>query len=120
VGLKEQEGLERAAKFLLEGATMIQRSCPQCKSPLYQFRDESLACATCNAKVLFEEDLAKNEGKQKLKVNSPNNKTNESNNPNPIQLKINQLSNQLAEENNLEKIKELSETIRHLEKIRDS
>jgi len=107
--MENTEALERAAKLLLEGAVMLRESCPVCVNPLYKKRDGSLYCSKCDKKVVREEDL------QQEKESAAPPETNS-----PIQSKIDALSTELQNADDPERIVELSEMIRKLEKIRDS
>lgn len=102
------DATQRAAQLLLEGAKMTNIACPECDMPIYQKRDENLYCATCDKRVVREEEQS-----QKVAISS-------SGASDPIAKKIAQLSTQLEAETDLAKIKELSETIRHLQKIQQS
>ena len=106
--MEDSEALERAAKLLLDGAVMLRESCPVCVNPLYKKRDGSLYCSKCDKKVVKEEDLQQEKSASSLETSSP------------IQSKIDALSTELQNTDDPERIVELSEMIRKLEKIRDS
>ncbi|RMG37580.1 MAG: hypothetical protein D6732_06495 [Methanobacteriota archaeon] len=117
---KSDESLQRGAKLLLEGATLGMEHCPQCKMPIYILRDKTMYCATCDVKLVKEEDLNKeNEEKTELHPVQHGKQTRNSS-KSLIQAKIDQLSEQLQHENDPDKMIELAETIKKLEKIRDS
>ncbi len=103
---KEASALQRAAKLLLEGAIMLRESCPQCISPLYQKKDGTLYCTSCDRRVVREGEIQRPE---KAKSSAS-----------PIQAKIDKLAAELEDTTDPEKIVKISETIRSLEKIRDS
>ncbi|MHA1912302.1 MAG: Sjogren's syndrome/scleroderma autoantigen 1 family protein [Candidatus Kariarchaeaceae archaeon] len=50
---KNSEGITRAAEWLLKGAVMLQKACPQCGSPLYRFKDNNVYCAKCKTQVVI-------------------------------------------------------------------
>ncbi len=102
---EESKALKRAAKLLLEGAVMLRESCPRCVSPLYRMRDGTLYCSSCDQRVVREEET---KTKKEPKSSSP------------IQTKIDKLASELEETTDPKRIIEISETIRSLEKIRDS
>ncbi len=114
----DEESLQRGAKLLLEGATLGMEHCPQCKMPIYILRDKTLYCATCDVKLVKEEDLKKKDNDEKVRAD--NKKPTKRKTASPIQAKIDQLAKQLEEETDPEKMVELAETIKKLENIRDS
>lgn len=117
---KSDESLQRGAKLLLEGATLGMDHCPQCKMPIYILRDKTMYCATCDVKLVKEEDLNKEEpqGSDLQPVQHKN--TGRTSSKSPIQAKIDQLSEQLQSETDPNKMIEIAETIKKLERIRDS
>ena len=50
---KNDKGIARAAEWLLKGAKMLQRACPQCEAPLYLLKDNKVYCATCETQVVI-------------------------------------------------------------------
>ncbi len=113
----EDISLQRGAKLLLEGATLAMDHCPQCKMPIYILRDKTLYCATCDVKLVRE--------KEPEQGNDPSSKDSNTEKKvkvaqSPIQEKIDSLAEQLKHETDPERMVELAETIKRLEKIRDS
>lgn len=102
---KDDEALLRSSELLLQGATMLQLSCPQCSNPIYRLRDGTMRCAHCNQQVFHERDLD-NSMKQEMKQKNS-----------PIQKKIDNLTTQLEQEEDPDKIIKLAETIKKLKEI---
>jgi uncharacterized Zn finger protein (UPF0148 family) len=50
---KNDKGIARAAEWLLKGAVMLQKACPQCESPLYRLKDNKVYCASCESQVVI-------------------------------------------------------------------
>ncbi|MCG3218400.1 MAG: hypothetical protein KAR35_05325 [Candidatus Heimdallarchaeota archaeon] len=50
---KNDEGIARAADWLLKGAVMLRKACPQCESPLYRLMDNKVYCASCKSQVII-------------------------------------------------------------------
>ena len=50
---KNGKGIARAAEWLLRGAIMLQKACPQCESPLYRLKDNKIYCASCETQVVI-------------------------------------------------------------------
>ncbi len=47
------EGMRGMAELLRSGATMLDRSCPECGSPLFRLRSGEIWCAKCGKRVLI-------------------------------------------------------------------
>lgn len=101
----DNDAIKRAAQLLLDGATMIQDSCPKCHSPLYRMKNGSLFCATCNLPVVTAEEQQQKKLQEKQE------------DINPIQAKIDQLGEQLLTETDLTKVKEIAATIKELKSM---
>ena len=99
------DAIRRASELLLQGATMLQISCPQCSNPIYRLQDGTMICADCNQRVFFERDLSAEQRKQFQQGESP------------VQKKIENLMRQLEQEEDPEKIIQLAETIKKLREI---
>jgi UPF0148 protein len=98
------ESVQRAAKLLLNGASMLHIVCPECKDPIYRLRDGDHLCATCNKKVMFQNDTSDEKPVQNLDQD-------------PIQNKINILSKQLEKETDPEEIMKLANLIKKLQTL---
>ncbi|MGE5556380.1 MAG: Sjogren's syndrome/scleroderma autoantigen 1 family protein [Methanocella sp.] len=49
---QDKESIKRMAELLRQGATLTDRSCPNCNSPLFRLRDATLWCAKDEKKVI--------------------------------------------------------------------
>lgn len=106
--MDDDEKTKKAAELLLQGATMLQISCPQCNDPIYRKRDGQMFCVNCQSLIVFERD-AKIEEKQQSKRIETND---------PIQSKIDKLAAQLDQEQDPDKIVEIAETIKKLQNLK--
>ncbi len=50
---RKQPNMRKLGELLLQGARMLDRSCPNCNVPLFQLKDGTVKCASCNRKVIF-------------------------------------------------------------------
>ncbi len=48
-----QPNMKKLGELLLQGAKMLDKSCPDCNVPLFQMKDGTIKCASCNRKVIF-------------------------------------------------------------------
>ncbi len=48
-----EEGIKRAAELLAKGAKMLAYYCPECKMPLFEYRDK-IICPACEREVIVE------------------------------------------------------------------
>ena len=103
--MSKKDAIERASELLLQGATMLQISCPQCGNPIFKLRDGTMRCADCNQQVFFERDIDSETRKNMEREKSP------------IQMKINKLTTQLEQEEDPDKIIKIAETIKKLKEI---
>ena len=53
----KDDPIKKAADLLLKGERMLEISCPVCNDPIYQLKDKSMFCVTCDKKVVREEDM---------------------------------------------------------------
>jgi len=60
---EEQQAVKKMADLLRQGATLTERACPVCASPLFQLKDKELWCAKCEKKVIIVK-----EGEEPTKV----------------------------------------------------
>ncbi|MFX1537799.1 MAG: Sjogren's syndrome/scleroderma autoantigen 1 family protein [Promethearchaeota archaeon] len=49
---QKNDQVRQMSQLLLKGATMLQESCPDCKVPLFKFKDQTF-CPSCKKKVIF-------------------------------------------------------------------
>lgn len=103
--MSDKDSIHRAAKLLLDGATMLNISCPHCKNPIYRLKNGDMRCANCDKKVIHES--------QATDYSSPS----QSRSNQAIEEKIDQLTQQLHDENDPDKIIKLAETIKKLKEI---
>ena len=54
---KKREASERMSELLLQGATMTNRHCPECQSPVFTYEGTAF-CPTCQREVTDEGELA--------------------------------------------------------------
>ncbi|MCE7735765.1 MAG: hypothetical protein GPJ54_12860 [Candidatus Heimdallarchaeota archaeon] len=102
----EEDYVQRAAKLLLNGATMLHTKCPNCKDPIYKLRDDTYTCATCDQSVIF----------QSIQTPSINNQQSLTNDD-PVQIKITQLSQQLDSATDPDEILKLATLIKKLQAL---
>ena len=100
-----EDQIKRASELLLQGATMLQISCPDCHNAIYKMRDSSMRCAFCDKTVLFENRMSE---AQKKELHQEEN---------PIFQKIEKLKLQLEKEEDPDAIIKLAETIKKLQDI---
>ena len=56
----KREASERMSELLLQGATMTNRHCPECRSPVFRY-DGTEFCPTCERQVVDEEEVGDGE-----------------------------------------------------------
>lgn len=100
--------VQRAAKLLLNGATMLHIVCPNCKDPIYKLRNETLQCVTCMKNVIFES----NENIDKAMNLDVTRKKDD-----PIENKISQLALKLKNSTDSEEILHLATLIKKLQSL---
>lgn len=49
--------VKKMARFLREGAAMLDMACPICKNPLFKLKNGERACVVCERKVLLESEI---------------------------------------------------------------
>ncbi|MHA1230180.1 MAG: Sjogren's syndrome/scleroderma autoantigen 1 family protein [Candidatus Helarchaeota archaeon] len=52
----DDNGIKKMAQLLKDGNTMLDISCPQCKSPLFRLKNNDIFCAKCQKKVVILKD----------------------------------------------------------------
>jgi UPF0148 protein len=63
----DKKNIENMAELLRSGNTMLNKSCPECNSPLFKNRKGEIFCPSCNRKVLIVDKLAQQEIKKNEK-----------------------------------------------------
>ena len=48
--------IKRMAKLLREGATMLDKSCPECGTLIYRLPDNRIICPSCNREIIIQKD----------------------------------------------------------------
>ena len=102
------DAVERAAKLLLNGASMLHIVCPNCKDPIYKLRDGTLQCPTCMKNVIFESEQNKQQLKKSDKININND---------PVENKISQLAVKLENSTDSDEILHLATLIKKLQSL---
>ncbi len=95
--------LKNMGELLRKGARMLSESCPECNTPLFQLKDDTLICPMCNKPVIIVSADTDTEALvQRNRLNETLNR------------KISKIQNQLEEEMDPEKINALLETLTRL------
>lgn len=63
--IQKEIALKNMSKYLLQGATMLQDSCPNCSVPLLKLKDK-IFCGGCNKEVIFASEESVQEIENKL------------------------------------------------------
>ena len=63
---KRSKGLKNMADLLRRGATLTERVCPACSSPLFKLKSGDLWCAQCEKRVIVVK-----EGAEPMEATSP-------------------------------------------------
>jgi UPF0148 protein len=102
------------ADMLRRGATLTERSCPSCSSPLFKLRSGALWCARCQRRVIVVK-----EGETSTKATTPALLTNLES---TVLNKIQEIEKEIKQEKDAEKLQRLgsvlSTLLESLEKIR--
>jgi len=61
------EAIKRAAELLLKGATMLNKVCPKCKTPLYKYKGR-IICPTCEIEYVIVDNKGEIREKEKENV----------------------------------------------------
>jgi len=57
----DKKNIDKMAELLRSGNTMLNKSCPECNSPLFKNRKGEIFCPSCNRKVLIIDKSAQQE-----------------------------------------------------------
>jgi len=57
----DKKNIDKMAELLRSGNTMLNKSCPECNSPLFKNRKGEIFCPSCNRKVLIVDKSAQQE-----------------------------------------------------------
>lgn len=111
---EESKDIKIMADMLRRGATLTERSCPACSSPLFKLRRGNLWCAQCKKPVVVVKD-----GEAPTKATSPALLTHLES---TILAKIQEVGNEIKEARDVEKLERLvsvlSMLLENLERIR--
>ncbi len=100
--------MKHMAELLRKGAKMLGDSCPECSTPLFQLKSGEIICPTCQRPVKYvAKDHDVGEATQQSSLETT------------LTKKINEVQNMLEKEEDIYKIKQLSETLMVLLKTRD-
>ena len=69
---KQDAAVKKMAKYLREGARMLDLSCPECNNPIFQMKTGEKICVVCEKQVFFESEMAENETPDQGKPNDQN------------------------------------------------
>ncbi len=53
---KEDQLIKKMAKLLQEGATMLDKVCPQCNTLIYRLPDKKIICPSCNREIIIQKE----------------------------------------------------------------
>ncbi|MFX0100357.1 MAG: Sjogren's syndrome/scleroderma autoantigen 1 family protein [Candidatus Hodarchaeota archaeon] len=53
---KNDLSIRKMAKYLREGARMLDLACPECNNPVFQMKNGDKACVVCERKILYESE----------------------------------------------------------------
>lgn len=99
------EGLKDMAELLRTGAKMLDKSCPECSSPLFQLKSGEIWCGNCQRRVVIVQEGKETAAETGFQLNSLE-KT--------LMAKVSSLTMRLAAEEEPEKLKEITEVINSL------
>ena len=57
-----EDSTKKMARFMLQGATMLDKACPLCNNPLFKLKNGDKACVVCERKVVYDSELADQAG----------------------------------------------------------
>jgi UPF0148 protein len=100
--------MKEMAKLLRQGARMLGDTCPECGTPIFQLKTGEIICPMCQRPVKFidkDQDLKEIEEREGLELT--------------LSKKIIYVQNLLDKEKNIEKIKEITETLELLLKVKN-
>ncbi|PSQ35528.1 hypothetical protein BRD11_02530, partial [Halobacteriales archaeon SW_12_69_24] len=61
---QKREASERMSELLLQGATMTNRHCPECQSPVFTYEGTAF-CPTCEREVTEESEAERSEASER-------------------------------------------------------
>lgn len=113
---KKPEKIRDMANLLKQGATLTERSCPACASPLFKLKDGQLYCAQCEKRVIVvKEGETPAEAASAMAM---------SNLEATLMAKIRDIEKRINEEKDIDQLQKLSVTLNtlleNLEKVRKS
>jgi UPF0148 protein len=96
------DSMKDMADFLRSGAKMLDKSCPECGSPLFQLKSGEIWCASCQRRVVVVK-----EGEEMAAESDPHLESLER----ALVQKVSSMTGALAEESDPAKLKETAEAI---------
>ena len=99
------EGLKDMAELLRTGAKMLDKSCPECSSPLFQLKSGEIWCANCQRRVVIVQEGEETAAETGLQLDSLEK---------ALMAKVSALTMRLAAEEEPEKLKGITEVINSL------
>jgi UPF0148 protein len=99
------EGLKDMAELLRTGAKMLDKSCPECSSPLFQLKSGEIWCANCQRRVVIVREGEETATETGLQLDSLEK---------ALMAKVSSLTMRLAVEEEPEKLKGITEVINSL------
>lgn len=63
---KQDADVKKMAKYLREGARMLDLACPECNNPIFQMKTGEKICVVCERPVLLENELPENENQDNM------------------------------------------------------
>lgn len=105
------DNVKKMADLLRSGNKMLNKSCPECNSPIFQNKEGELFCPTCNRKVV----ILKNEKSSKKQIATKAKNISEKNiqeeikvqTRNTLKKKIDWILNEIDSETQIENVKKL-------------
>jgi len=111
---EKSKDIQSMADMLRQGATLTERSCPACSSPLFKLRSGDLWCVRCQKRVIVvKEGEASTEATSPMLITSLES---------TVLTKIQEIEKEMREEKDAEKLQRLgsilSTLLENLERIR--
>ena len=99
--------IKKMAKLLREGATMLDKSCPNCGTLIYRLPNKKIICPSCNSEIIIQKDSSASKNVSQL----PNSMSKISHDFQPVlnnlYLKLGELNHALQDESDFAKIESI-------------
>ena len=100
---KESKDVKAMADLLCQGATLTDRACPACSSPLFKLKSGDLWCAKCKKRVIIVEEGAQpTEAARPVILNSLES---------TILTKIDEVNQKIREETDIDRLQKLNDAL---------